>query len=92
MSPFAMHILQSLGDFFGTVLTTPKPKSSAESMTLDQRFYAFEAAGLLLGIEDLESQQQKDALVSMLQPAMFQVMNGIPHTKQHSVRSCVCHS
>jgi len=42
-------------------------------MGTDNRLYAFEAAGLLLGIEDLETEQQKEALVTMLRPAIQQV-------------------
>ena len=74
MKPFTMSILNSLGDFFTMTLTTSKPKQTAEQMGTDYRLYAFEAAGLLLGIEDLEKEEQKEALVTMIRPAIHQVL------------------
>jgi len=73
MKPFTMSILNSLGDFFTMTLTSMKPKQASEQTGTDYRLHAFEAAGLLLGIEDLEPEQQKEALVTMLRPAIHQV-------------------
>lgn len=73
MKPFTMSILNSLGDFFTMTLTISKPKQTTEQQGTDYRLYVFEAAGLMLGIEDLDADQQQEALVTMLTPAIHQV-------------------
>ena len=39
----------------------------------DDRLYAFEAAGQLLGMEDLPKQEQHDAVAALLRPLLAQM-------------------
>ena len=73
MKPFAMSILQSLENFFTATLTQPKQKQPSDQAATDPRLYVFEATGLLLGIEDLDPDPQKEALLSLLHPAIHSV-------------------
>lgn len=78
MKPFVISILNSLSDFFAMILIAPKPKPSNEQTIIDYRMYVFEAAGLLVGIEDLEAEAQRSALVTLLQTAVHQVRPSAP--------------
>ena len=39
----------------------------------DDRLYAFEAAGLLLGMEDLPAEEQREAVSALLLPLLAQM-------------------
>lgn len=47
---------------------------------MDDRLYAFEAAGLLLGQEELPAQQQLAAVEGVLRPLLAQIAQQLPHT------------
>lgn len=46
------------------------PAAAAAS---DDRLYAFEAAGLLLGMEDLPAEEQREAVSALLRPLLAQM-------------------
>ena len=46
------------------------PAAAAAS---DDRLYAFEAAGLLLGMEDLPAEEQREAVSALLRPLLAQL-------------------
>ena len=46
---------------------------SAAASASDDRLYAFEAAGLLLGMEDLPAEEQREAVSALLRPLLAQM-------------------
>lgn len=72
MKPLTMSVLNTFSDFFESTLKKPT-QNTPKASTTDDRLYAFEAAGVLLGIDDFEPEEQKEALLSMLYPIIHQV-------------------
>eukprot|EP00210_Caulerpa_lentillifera_P004301 g4104.t1 len=70
---FVSGLLDSLKSFFVSTLKTPRQQTKNEQTISDPRLYAFEAAGLLLGIEDLDPSQQTDGLLAIAYPALQQI-------------------
>lgn len=73
-----MSILSRIQPFLMQVSQTPKVDLSGNnvnpgSVTADERMCVFEASGMLLGVEDVPEEDQKQVTVLMLMPLKSQV-------------------
>lgn len=73
-----MSILSRIQPFLVQVTQNPKVdlggnSGSVGSITADERMCVFEAAGMLLGVEDIPEEDQKQVTVMMLMPLKSQV-------------------
>lgn len=97
LKPCLAAILQGLQPHLVRVATTPLPSPNTQgtkdptarvqapqTACVDDRLYVFEAAGLLLGQEDLPELQQSGALSSLLQPLLLQVEQNLQLAKSAS--------
>lgn len=92
LRPLTFDILRGLQRHLGTIAANPQTQAAtASKMALsgrggapgslpaatDDRLYAFEAAGLLLGQEELPAEDQYALLVALLQPLVQQIERGL---------------
>lgn len=75
--PYVETILQSLQDVLAVIATSSSYKviTGRVEGPLDERIYAFEAVGLLIGLEDLPEERMSKYLSALLVPLCQQVDN-----------------
>ena len=74
--------------YAGTTPTKPSGKAPGIIASVDDRLYAFEAVGLLLGLEEIDASEQLAYVSALLQPLIAQVATSLntefkstqPHT------------
>ncbi|CAL8470725.1 g10267 [Coccomyxa elongata] len=85
--PLLPNLLVRLQPHLAHIVSTPLPDSTptksaqglkgkgapAAAAASDDRLYAFEAAGLLLGMEDLPAEEQREAVSALLRPLLAQL-------------------
>lgn len=64
-------------------MSTSSSAGSTLASGVDDRLYAFEAAGLLLGQEELPAQQQLGAIEGVMRPLLAQIAQQLPLTVRH---------
>ncbi len=62
------------------------PAAAAAS---DDRLYAFEAAGLLLGLEDLPAEEQREAVSALLRPLLAQMEEQLAAAGKAAAGMCI---
>lgn len=85
LQPLVADLLGALQPHLDRIATSPRPEPPSATKspagvasTTDDRLYAHEAAGLLVGGEELPEAQQLACLTALMQPLLAQIERNLP--------------